>query len=92
LSLRWCRRWRHESRGQRRFTTRTLPLDQAAALIAGEVYATLRASGLDIGVQDCLLASTCLRYDLPLATRNLRHFGRVEGLRLVDGTAGAPPR
>lgn len=75
----------------RMLTTRTLPLDQAAALIAGEVYATLRASGLDIGVQDCLLAGTCLRFDLPLATRNVRHFGRVEGLRLIDGIAGAAP-
>jgi predicted nucleic acid-binding protein len=68
----------------RLLSARTLPLDHAAALIAGEVYVRLRGLGLDIGVKDSLLAGTCLRFDLPLATRNVRHFARVEGLRLID--------
>jgi tRNA(fMet)-specific endonuclease VapC len=68
----------------RLLAARTLPLDHAAALIAGEVYVRLRGLGLDIGVNDSLLAGTCLRFDLPLATRNTRHFARVEGLCLVD--------
>lgn len=63
---------------------RTLPLDGAAALLAGEVYTTLERSGDRIGVPDALIAGTCLRFDLPLATRNLRHFGRVPRLRLVE--------
>ncbi len=65
---------------------RTLPLDHAGALLAGEVFVKLRGKGLDIGVKDSLLAGTCLRFGLPLATRNTRHFKRVEGLRLI----GAP--
>ena len=68
----------------RLLAARTLPLDHPAALIAGEVYVRLRGLGLDIGVNDSLLAGTCLRFDLPLATRNTRHFTRVEGLRLVE--------
>ena len=68
----------------RLLAARTLPLDHPAALIAGEVYIRLRGLGLDIGVNDSLLAGTCLRFDLPLATRNTRHFTRVKGLRLVD--------
>ena len=68
----------------RLLSARTLPLDHAAALIAGEVYVRLRGLGLDIGVKDSLLAGTCLRFDLPLATRNVRHFARVDGLRLID--------
>ena len=64
-------------------TARTLPLDHAAALLAGEVYVRLRRVGLEIGLNDSLLAGTCLRFDLPLATRNVRHFQRVPGLRLI---------
>jgi tRNA(fMet)-specific endonuclease VapC len=68
----------------RLLAVRTLPMDHAAAVVAGEVYVRLRGLGLDIGVNDSLIAGTCLRYDLPLATRNTRHFARVEGLRLID--------
>jgi predicted nucleic acid-binding protein len=31
---------------------------------------------------DCLQAGTCLRFDLPFATRNRKHFERIDGLRL----------
>ena len=62
---------------------RTLPLDTVAAIRAGEVFAHLRAEGADIGVKDALQAGVCLRFDLPLATRNVRHFDRVGGLRLA---------
>jgi tRNA(fMet)-specific endonuclease VapC len=74
---------RRSERIGRLLTARTLPLDHAAALIAGEVYIRLRAIGLDIGIKDSLLAGICLRFGVPLATRNVRHFSRVEGLRLV---------
>lgn len=64
--------------------SRTFPLDPASALRAGEVAATLRATGQDIGMADCLQAGICLNFDLPFATRNRKHFDRVEGLRLFD--------
>lgn len=63
---------------------RTFPLDMASALRGGEVASTLQRDGREIGFADCMQAGICLRYDLPLATRNRRHFQRVEGLRLVD--------
>jgi tRNA(fMet)-specific endonuclease VapC len=69
---------------ERLLTRGSLRLDRAAALYAGAAYATLRRDGLAIGVLDCLQAGICLRYDLPLATRNVRHFERVVGLRLAD--------
>ncbi|OBK24574.1 hypothetical protein A5634_02790 [Mycobacterium asiaticum] len=68
--------------------SRTFPLDPSSALRAGEVAATLRAAGQDIGLADCLQAGVCLNFDLPLATRNRKHFERVEGLRLHDLAAG----
>jgi tRNA(fMet)-specific endonuclease VapC len=64
---------------------RTFPLDLGSALHAGEVASTLRKTGQEIGFADCLQAGACLRHDLPLATRNRRHFDRVEGLRLHEG-------
>jgi tRNA(fMet)-specific endonuclease VapC len=62
---------------------RTLPLDLLAGLRAGEVFAGLARKGSGIGLRDALIAGTCLRFELPLATRNRRHFERVEGLLLV---------
>jgi tRNA(fMet)-specific endonuclease VapC len=62
---------------------RTLPLDLLGAYRAGEVLSGLRRRGTPIGVNDALVAGICLRFDLPLATRNVREFRRVEDLRLT---------
>lgn len=67
--------------------SRTFPLDPGSALRAGEVAATLRSAGQDIGLADCLQAGICLKFDLPLATRNHKHFGPVAGLQLFDSAA-----
>ena len=64
----------------------TLPLDLSAAILAGEVLSRLRSAGHGIGVGDALVAGTCIRFDLPLATRNRREFERVDELTLVDVT------
>lgn len=64
--------------------SRTLSFDLGCGLLAGEIAARLQAAGLGIGHADSIQAGTCLRYDLPLATRNRKHFERVEKLRLVD--------
>ncbi len=63
---------------------RVLPIRLREALRAGEVQSALRALGQPIGEADCLIAGTCLARNLPLATRNRRHFERVEGLELLD--------
>lgn len=68
----------------RLFRSRTVALDLKSALRAGEIAAGLNKAGSTIGFADCLQAGICLRHDLPLATRNRKHFDRVEGLRLVD--------
>lgn len=68
----------------RLFRSRTVTLDLASTLRAGEIAAALNKAGSAIGFADCLQAGICLRHDLPLATRNRKHFDRIEGLRLVD--------
>lgn len=67
----------------RLLSSRTVPLDLPSALRAGEVFSSLKSSGSGIGMADCMLAGICLRHSLPLATRNSRHFERVQGLQLV---------
>ena len=64
---------------------RALPLDALGALHAGRIFVALRAEGRGIDVKDALQAGVCLRFQLPLATRNIRHFGRVPDLELETG-------
>jgi len=61
-----------------------LPLDDGSALTGGSVFTHLSALGTPIGVLDCLQAGICLHHDVPLATRNRRHFERVPDLELAD--------
>jgi len=49
----------------------------------GEALATLRREGRAIDVRDALQAGVCLDAGVPLVTRNVRHFERVPGLRVV---------
>ena len=44
----------------------------------------MRKAGRMIGDFDLLIASTCLCHDLTLLTNNVRHFNRIEGLRLLS--------
>jgi len=68
-----------------RFTA--LPLDAAAAELAGHVDANLARQGLRIGPYDTLIAAITLANDLTLITHNTREFSRVVGLRLLDWEA-----
>lgn len=63
---------------------RSLAFDVASALEASRVAAELEAVGTPIGMADCMQAGCCLRYRLPFATRNRKHFDRVPGLGLID--------
>ncbi len=56
-----------------------LSVDRAIAELAGRIR---RTTQLDI--PDALIAATALQHQLPLMTRNLRHFERVAGL-VVQG-------
>lgn len=60
-----------------------LRLTKAAGLRAGSLFSDLRAAGEAIEIRDALQAGICLDADLPLVTRNLRHFERVPGLRVT---------
>ena len=65
--------------------------DADDARIAGGVRARLQRSGRPIGPIDALIAGHALARGWTVVTRNVRHFGRVEGLPLIDWVIGPDP-
>ena len=59
-----------------------LPLGEEEAVRAGDLLAELEAAGQRIGVEDVLIGATALVRSLTVATRNVRHFRRLPGLRV----------
>jgi tRNA(fMet)-specific endonuclease VapC len=62
----------------------SLPFDDEAALIFGQIRADLQRQGKPIGPYDLQIAAIALANDLTLVTHNTDEFSRVEGLRLID--------
>lgn len=50
----------------------------------GGTYRYLSENGLLIGSNDLWIAATALVFQIPLVTRNLRHYQRVPGLKLIS--------
>jgi len=60
-----------------------LPLDREAAGVAAVVRQRLARSGAPIRMADSLIAGVAMAHNLPLLTRNRKHFENIEGLRLL---------
>ena len=65
-------------------TTPIVSLDANAATRAAAVRQQLEQEGYSIGMADSLIAGIALANNLPLMTRNRKHFEAVEGLRLIS--------
>ncbi len=63
-----------------------LDVTEPIAETFAKVRFALRKQGNLIPDMDLLIAATALAFDLTLLTRNRRHFNRVPGLRLYQGT------
>ena len=63
--------------------TTILPFDAEAAIQAAELGRELRQQGQPIGLPDTLIAGICLSRDMPLLTRNVRHYQRISGLHVI---------
>lgn len=59
---------------------RIVPLGSKEAERAGELLAELERRGEVIGIEDVLIGATALENDFAVATRNVRHFNRLDGL------------
>ena len=62
----------------------SLPFDDDAAKIYGEIRSTLARQGTPIGPNDLMIASIALAHSSELVTHNTREFSRVPGLRIND--------
>ena len=67
--------------------SRLLVLEWNAAEAYASIRARLEASGTVIGNMDMLIGAHALRNDAVLVTNNVRHFGRIDGLRLENWAA-----
>src|SRR5262245_30745237 len=62
----------------------SLPFDDAATRIYGQIRHNLESAGLAIGSNDYLIAAIALVHNLILVTHNTAEFSRVQGLTLED--------
>lgn len=62
---------------------RVLSIDREVCWRYGRLFRYLKDNGLLIAANDLWIAAIAVSHDLPLATRNERHFKRVPDLRVV---------
>ncbi|MFT5367788.1 MAG: tRNA(fMet)-specific endonuclease VapC [Candidatus Latescibacterota bacterium] len=60
-----------------------LPFNANAARQAATLARQLQQTGQMIGLPDTLIAGICLSQNIPLLTRNTRHYERVTGLQII---------
>ena len=61
-----------------------LPLDVIEAVIAGKIYTQLKSNGELIGTHDILIAATCVANTVPLYTKNVAHFSKIEDIQVLS--------
>lgn len=63
-----------------------LSIDEFCITKAVEVYRFLKSRNAQVELTDLLIGATAIRYNLPLATLNQKHFEQMASLQLVDLT------
>jgi predicted nucleic acid-binding protein len=64
-------------------TVPVYPVTEATAELVGEIGAECAAKGVTIPFDDLLIGCCALERGYAVATRNLRHFGKIPGLTLM---------
>ncbi len=59
-------------------------VDEKVAKQFGEIRAMLKIGGNIIEDIDIFIAATCLVYDLTLITHNVKHFSRINSLKILN--------
>jgi tRNA(fMet)-specific endonuclease VapC len=67
-----------------------LPFGEAEARTAALIRTDLEQAGTPIGPLDVLIAGTALAHGGTLVTRNVREFGRIRQLNVVNWFEGTP--
>ncbi len=60
-----------------------LPLTSKSAKKAGHICAELEKRGHPIGLRDTFVAAIALTRECNVATRNIEHFNKIAGLKIV---------
>jgi len=63
-----------------------VPLGRESAEVFAMLKATLQKAGTPLDDFDLILAACAFAHDLVLVTNNIKHFKRIEGLRLANWT------
>lgn len=58
--------------------------DYESSVEAGRTSANLRKSGKPIEIRDVFVGCICKVNNMPLITRNLKHYTRIDGLRVFS--------
>ena len=61
-----------------------LPLDVIEAVIAGRIYTQLKSKGQRVGTHDILIAATCVANTVPLYTKEVAHFSKIEEIQVLS--------
>ena len=67
-----------------RFARSVADYDSASATRCAEALADSARRGITMSVLDAQIAGTCLAHDHALATRNVKDFGHLPGLRIIN--------
>ncbi|MBI5392868.1 hypothetical protein HZA96_03270 [Candidatus Woesearchaeota archaeon] len=59
-----------------------LQLDIESAQKAGMIHINLYDKGMPIQTEDSMIAGICITNNEPLLTRNIKHFNRIDGLKI----------
>jgi predicted nucleic acid-binding protein len=62
---------------------RVVPFDLDIARVHAELDAELAAAGTPVGDADLMIAATAVWLDYRIATRDLRSFPKIRGLRII---------
>lgn len=68
----------------------SLPFDDKAAEVYGQIRTELERAGTLIGPNDLLIAAIAVANDVTLVTHNTREFRRVNGLKIQDWELDIP--
>ncbi len=61
-----------------------MPFDETCATRFGLVASLLAGRGTPIGSFDCLIAAHAVTLEMTLVTNNVKHFHRIEGLKVEN--------
>jgi len=61
-----------------------IPITQRVARVHADIWSGLTTRGEQVGAHDLWIAATAAAHGLAIATRNISHFERIPGLRILS--------